>query len=72
MLRLPITYSNGTAERVAELGVLRVGDVEVVVDDQLVQDVLGHLAVDRQVVLAAGELRDGAAAGDDRERRARR
>ena len=56
-------------ERVAELGVLGVGHVEVVVDDQLVEDVLGHLAMDRQVVLASGELGDGAVAGDDGERR---
>ena len=52
-----------------ELGVLRVGDVEVVLDDQPVQEVFGHLAMDREVVVAPGELRDRAAAGDDRERR---
>ena len=56
-------------ERVAELGILRVGDVETVLGDQLVEDVLGHLAVDGQVVLAARELRDGAIAGDDGKRR---
>ena len=42
---------------------------KLVLDDQLVQQVLGHLAMDRQLVFAPGEFRDGAAAGDDRERR---
>src|SRR5688572_12949977 len=54
-------------EGVAELRVLGICHVEVVIHDQLVEDVLRHLAMDRQVVLAAGELGDGAAAGDDRE-----
>ena len=53
----------------AELGIFRVRDVEVVVDDQLVEDVLGHLAMDRQVVLAAGELGDGPVPRDDRKTR---
>jgi hypothetical protein len=50
---------------VSELGILGVRHVEVVLDDELVEDVLGHLAMDRQVVLAAGELGDGATAGHD-------
>jgi hypothetical protein len=56
-------------ERVTQLGILGVGHVEVVVDDQLVEDVFGELAVNRQIVLASGELRDGAIAGNDRKRR---
>ena len=55
-------------ERVAELGVLRIRQVEVVVGDQLVQDVFRHLAVDRHDPLASREPRHGVAAGDDRER----
>ena len=51
----------------SQLGVLRVGNVEVLLDDQLVQQVFGHLAMDRHVVLAAREFRDGPAAGDDGE-----
>ena len=56
-------------ERVPQLGVFGIRHVEAVVDDELVEDVLGHLAVDREVVLAAGKLGDGAIARDDRKRR---
>ena len=51
-----------------ELGILRVGHVEVVIGDELVEDVLCHLAMDRQIVLAAGELGDRAIARHDCER----
>ena len=53
----------------AELGVFRIRDVEAVIDDQLVEDVFGELAMDRQVVLAAGELGNRPIARDDREAR---
>jgi hypothetical protein len=56
-------------EGVAELGVFGIRHVEAVVDDELVEDVLGQVAVNRQGVLAAGKLRDGIVAGDDRKRR---
>ena len=39
----------------AELGIFRVGDVEVVLDHQLVEDVFGQVAMNRQIVLAARE-----------------
>ena len=52
-----------------ELGVLGIRHVEVVIDDELVEDVFGELAVNRQVVLAPGELRHRAVAGDDGKRR---
>ena len=54
---------------VPELGVFRIGNVEAVIDDQLVEDVLGHLAMDRHDALASRKPRHGVAAGDDREGR---
>src|SRR6266550_3720003 len=44
-------------ERVTELRVFRIRDVEVVVLDESVEDVLRHLAMDWQLVLAAREFR---------------
>ncbi len=56
-------------KRMTELRVFRVRDVEVVVLDELVQDVFRHLSMDRQLVLAARELRVRRIAGDHAERR---
>src|SRR5207245_1417649 len=56
-------------ERVPQLRIFGIGDVEVVRHHKLVQQVLGHLAVHREAVPPSGELGDGPGAGDDRESR---